>query len=142
LVAWIALGCCLIAVLVYGALWSYRRCPPGHLLVVYGAHLGSEPAVVLKEGGRFVLPLVQGHSFLSLEPIPVREGERLLAMVRIGTDAQQMRNAAIHLLDLPREEIESVARRILEEHDLGEDRAAAERELQAVGLELVQGDPR
>jgi flotillin len=116
---------------------AYRKCPPGRLLVVYGAHLGDWPAVVLKEGGRFVLPIVQGHSFLSLEPIAVHDVQGTPTTVRIGTDPQRMQHAAIHLIGLPRDQIASMAERILEEHGFPANRADAVKGLEAIGLELL-----
>ena len=98
----------------------YKRCPPNRLLVIYGkTSEGDEPAEVVHGGARMVLPVFQDHDWLALEPIrvtvtlPTRLTVKKLGFplpttfaVAIGTEPDLMRNAAVRLLNLDREELE------------------------------------
>jgi flotillin len=92
---------------------QYKRCPSNRILVIYGK-VGSERASkCLHGGGAFVIPLIQDHEYLSLEPLVIEiplEGALSLNNIRvnvpstftvgISTDPVLMNNAAERLLTL------------------------------------------
>ncbi len=91
----------------------YKRCPSNRVLVIYGKVGGGNTARCIHGGAAFVWPLIQDHSFLSLEPIQIEiplkdalsiENIRVnvpsIFTVAVGTDPEIMQNAAIRLLDL------------------------------------------
>ena len=104
-------------------LTRYRRCPSNQVLVIYGKYTGSPTGTRCLHGGaRLVLPLVQDHAYMSLEPIQIEvplkgalsmENIRInvpsVFTVAIGTDPETMQNAAIRLLGLNTEEIKQQA---------------------------------
>jgi len=92
----------------------YKRCPSNNILVIYGKVGGGNSSRCIHGGAAFIVPLIQDHAFLSLEPIqidvPLRDALSLenirvnvpsVFTVAIGTDAVTMNNAAIRLLGLP-----------------------------------------
>jgi flotillin len=101
----------------------YRRCPSNRVLVIYGKWTGSPTGTRCIHGGaRFVLPLVQDHSYLTLEPMQIEiplKGALSIENIRvnvpsvftvaIGTDPETMQNAAIRLLGLDAEEVKQQA---------------------------------
>src|SRR5947209_14024312 len=100
----------------------YKRCPSNRVLVIYGKVGGGNTARCIHGGAAFVLPLVQDHAFLRLEPIQIEiplkgalsaENIRVnvpsVFTVAIGTDMETMTNAAIRLLRLRTEEIKQQA---------------------------------
>ena len=113
------------------ALWfirtSIRRCSSNQILVIYGALAGrGKTAKTIHGGAGFVLPLLQDHRYLSLEPIqieiPLRgalsiENIRVnvpsVFTVAIGTQPDTMNNAAIRLLELSTQEIRQQAEEII-----------------------------
>ena len=91
----------------------YKRCPSNKILVIYGQVRGGQSATCVHGGGRFVWPIVQDFSYLSLEPIQIEvplqdalssENIRVnvpsVFTVAIGTQPEVMQNAAIRLLGL------------------------------------------
>ncbi len=104
----------------------YKRCPSNRILVVYGRVAGSMAAKCLHGGGAFILPLIQDHAFMSLEPqvidIPL-EGALSLNNIRvnvpstftvgISTDPVLMNNAAERLLNLDDRKIREQAQDII-----------------------------
>lgn len=97
----------------------YKRCPSNRILVIFGkSGKGHEAATCIHGGAKFVWPLIQDSTMLSLEPmqieIPLRgalsmENIRVnvpsVFTVAIGTTPEQMQNAAIRLLGLSTMEI-------------------------------------
>lgn len=92
----------------------YKRCPSNNILVIYGKVGGGNSSRCIHGGAAFIVPLIQDHAFLSLEPIqievPLRDALSMenirvnvpsVFTVAIGTDAITMNNAAIRLLGLP-----------------------------------------
>src|SRR5262249_41221088 len=88
----------------------YKRCPSNRVLVIYGKVGGGNTARCIHGGAAFVLPLVQDHAFLNLEPMQIEvplkgalsvENIRVnvpsVFTVAIGTDPEVMQNAAIRL---------------------------------------------
>jgi flotillin len=104
----------------------YKRCPSNRVLVIYGKIGGGNTARCIHGGAAFVLPLVQEHALLSLEPIQIEipltgalsiENIRVnvpsVFTVAIGTDPEMMQNAAIRLLGLNTNEIKHQAEHII-----------------------------
>lgn len=104
----------------------YRRCPSNKILVVYGRVGGRKTVQCYHGGGTFIWPLIQGSAFLSLTPrnihIPLK-GALSIQNIRInvpstftvavGVTPDIMHNAAIRLLDLDHQGIESMATEII-----------------------------
>jgi flotillin len=104
----------------------YRRCPSNKVLAVYGRVGSKQSARCYHGGGTFVWPLIQDASFLDLTPrtihIPLK-GALSLQNIRInvpstftiaiGTESVVMNNAAVRLLGLSIDEIESMATEII-----------------------------
>ncbi len=91
----------------------YKRCPSNRVLVIYGRVGGGNTSRCVHGGAKFIWPLFQDYSYLSLEPIqievPLRgalsiENIRVnvpsVFTVAIGTSPEVMQNAAIRLLGL------------------------------------------
>jgi flotillin len=104
----------------------YKRCPSNKVLVIYGKVGGGNTARCIHGGAAFVLPLVQDHAFLSLEPMQIEvplKGALSIENIRvnvpsvftvaIGTDHEVMQNAAIRLLGLNTQEIHQQAEHII-----------------------------
>src|ERR1700746_1027313 len=104
----------------------YKRCPSNRVLVIYGKVGGGNTARCIHGGAAFVMPLIQDHAFLNLEPhqieIPLKgalsaENIRVnvpsVFTVAIGTDPEVMQNAAIRLLRLQTNQIMHQAQDII-----------------------------
>jgi uncharacterized membrane protein YqiK len=89
----------------------YRRCPPNRLLVKYGRVGGGQTAQVSHGGGTFVIPIIQGYSELSLEPMSIdidlrsaltkqniRVDVPAQFTIGVATDPEGRQNAAERLL--------------------------------------------
>jgi flotillin len=106
---------------------QYKRCPSNRVLVIYGkAGRGTDAAVCVHGGAKFIWPLIQDYGLLSLEPmqieIPLRgalsiENIRVnvpsVFTVAIGTTPELMQNAAVRLLGLTGSEIKRQAEDII-----------------------------
>jgi flotillin len=102
---------------------QYKRCPSNRVLVIFGkSGRAHEAATCIHGGAKFVVPLIQDHAWLSLEPmqieIPLRgalsmENIRVnvpsVFTVAIGTTPELMQNAAIRLLGLNRTQVSKQA---------------------------------
>ncbi len=105
---------------------QYRRCPSNRILVIYGKVAGQRAARCIHGGGAFVVPLLQGYEYLSLEPMTI-EIELTSALskrnirvnvpstftIGISTDPDIMNNAAERLLGLGDQAIAAQARDII-----------------------------
>ncbi|MFO0796665.1 MAG: SPFH domain-containing protein [Gemmataceae bacterium] len=104
----------------------YKRCPSNRVLVIYGKTGGGNAAKCVHGGAAFIVPLVQDHAYLSLDPIQIEvplKGALSIENIRvnvpsvftvaIGTDPETMQNAAIRLLGLDTQEIKEQARDII-----------------------------
>src|SRR6516164_1848819 len=100
----------------------YKRCPSNRVLVIFGKVGGGNTSRCIHGGAAFVLPLIQDHAYLNLEPIQIEiplkgalsaENIRVnvpsVFTVAIGTDLEVMNNAAIRLLRLRTEEVKQQA---------------------------------
>lgn len=128
-VYWIAL-IALVATVFFSTLnlmrTRYKRCPANRILVIYGWPNRGQAAKCIHGGAKFVLPLVQEHAYLSLEPIQIEVPLRgALSMenirvnvpsvftVAIGTTPDLMQNAAVRLLGLDIPDIKKQAEDII-----------------------------
>src|SRR3984893_16563374 len=86
----------------------YKRCRSDQVLVIFGKVGGGNTSRCIHGGAAFIWPLIQDHSYLSLEPIQIEiplkgalsaENIRVnvpsVFTVAIGTDLETMTNAAI-----------------------------------------------
>jgi flotillin len=122
-VAMIILTVLFFFVVLITVVTRYKRCPSNRILVIFGKMTGSPTGTRCVHGGaRLVLPLVQDHAYLSLEPIQIEiplKGALSMENIRvnvpsvftvaIGTDPDTMQNAAVRLLGLNLEEIKQQA---------------------------------
>src|SRR5262245_31592854 len=89
----------------------YKKCPSNRVMVIYGKTSEGNAAKCVHGGSKFVWPLFQDYSFLSLDPIQIEvplKGALSIENIRvnvpsvftvaIGTDPETMQNAAIRLL--------------------------------------------
>ena len=116
----------LVAIVLFiGILRLYKRCPSNKILVIYGK-TGRGAAKCVHGGAAFVWPLFQASSFLDLEPfvVPIdltsalsQENIRVsvptTVTAAISNEPGIMENAAIRLLGLTREQIQSQAQDII-----------------------------
>ena len=119
-----------LAIILVGVLrfltTRYKRCPSNRVLVIYGRVGSGNTARCVHGGAKFVWPLFQDYSYLSLEPIqieiPLRgalsiENIRVnvpsVFTVAIGTSPEVMQNAAIRLLGLNWQQVRSQAEEII-----------------------------
>ena len=104
----------------------YKRCPSNKILVIFGQMTGDTSATCVHGGGKFVWPVIQDYSYLSLEPIqievPLRDALSIenirvnvpsVFTVAIGTEPQLMQNAAIRLLGLNTTQVKKQAEDII-----------------------------
>jgi len=104
----------------------YKRCPSNRILVIYGKVGANRASKCIHGGGSIVLPLVQSHAFLTLEPVVIDiplEGALSLNNIRvnvpstftvgISVDPIMMNNAAERLLFLSMPQIRDHAQDII-----------------------------
>jgi flotillin len=104
----------------------YRRCPSNMILAVYGKVGTGRSVRCIHGGGTLVWPLIQDYTYLSLTPmtinIPLRGALSLQNIrvnvpstftVAIDTSPESMTSAAVRLLNLERQEIETMAQEII-----------------------------
>ena len=104
----------------------YKRCPSNKILVIYGKTGGGTAAKCVHGGAAFVLPLLQDYEYLDLEPfvVPIdldnalsQENIRVsvptTVTAAVSNQPGVMQNAAIRLLGLSRDQIQSQAQDII-----------------------------
>ena len=104
---------------------QYKRCPSNRILVVYGK-TGKHIAKCVHGGATFVVPLFQSYAYLDLEPfvVPIeltnalsQENIRVTVpttvTAAISTQPGIMENAAIRLLGLTTQQIQTQAQDII-----------------------------
>src|SRR5262247_3646952 len=104
----------------------YKRCRSDQVLVIFGKVGGGNTAKCIHGGAAFILPLIQDHAYLSLEPIQIEvplkgalsaENIRVnvpsVFTVAIDTKPEVMQNAAVRLLGLAVPEIRKQAEEII-----------------------------
>ena len=125
----VILGAAVVALLAGLAMLfvnRYVRCPANKILVISGRVAGEGAARCISGGGTFVWPVVQEYEFLSLDPVRIDvklpdalslENIRIsvpsVFTVAIGIEEVVRQNAAIRLLTLTHDQIESTARDII-----------------------------
>jgi flotillin len=100
----------------------YKRCPSNRILVIYGKVAGGNTSRCIHGGAAFVMPLIQDHAYLSLEPMQIEvplKGALSIENIRvnvpsvftvaIGIEPEVMQNAAIRLLGLSAKDIQHQA---------------------------------
>src|SRR2546422_340204 len=113
----------------------YKKVPPDAAMVVYGRGFGGKGYVVLRGGGKFIVPIVESYRFLPLgiRTLDVvvneivtdvtRSGAKVnikaVAQVRISDDPDVLRTAAGQLLHKSDVEINEIALKTLEGHVRG-----------------------
>ncbi|MCC6219803.1 MAG: flotillin family protein [Deltaproteobacteria bacterium] len=116
----------LFIVLVFLAGRIYVRCPANKILAVQGS-VGAGRSVRCYHGGAtFVVPLFQHSQFLDLTPLTImiplkgalsqqniRVNVPSTFTIAIDTNPENMTNAAVRLLDLDQQDIESMAMEII-----------------------------
>lgn len=104
----------------------YKRCPSNKILVIYGKTGGESASKCVHGGAAFVLPLLQDYEYLDLEPfvVPInldnalsQENIRISVPTTVTAAVSNqpgiMQNAAIRLLGLSREKIQSQSQDII-----------------------------
>jgi flotillin len=124
------MGIIVIALIILSVLMfvanQYKKCQSNKILVVFGNIAGEGSAKCIHGGGTFIIPLIQGYAFLSLEPMTTEidlKGALSKKNIRvnipatftfgISTNSLLMQNAAERLLDLKKEEIITQANDII-----------------------------
>lgn len=104
----------------------YKRCSSNQILVVYGKVGGGKSSRCMHGGGAFIWPLIQDYNYLDLTPLTIniplkgalsqqniRVNVPSTFTVAIATEEESMNSAAVRLLGLNRETIESMATEII-----------------------------
>lgn len=104
----------------------YRKCKPNELLVIYGKTRGNKAAKCVHGQAAFVVPFFQSWETLSMEPMSIEIGlsgalsqEKIrinvpsMFTVAISKDEELQQNAAVRLLGLSHDDIESQAGEII-----------------------------
>ncbi|HYV38729.1 MAG TPA: flotillin family protein, partial [Gemmataceae bacterium] len=119
---WLAVTIVAVAVVFFSFVMllvkRYKRCPSNRILVIYGKVGGGNTSRCIHGGAAFVMPLIQDHAYLSLEPMQIEvplKGALSIENIRvnvpsvftvaIGTEPEVMQNAAIRLLGLTTQEV-------------------------------------
>ncbi|MDR1429925.1 MAG: hypothetical protein LBI85_06510 [Spirochaetaceae bacterium] len=125
LIAVVFLAVFIFALIVFLAS-RYKRCASNQILVIYGKVGGGRSARCMHGGGAFVWPLIQDYKFLDLTPMTINiplKGALSLQNIRINvpstftvaiaTESESMDSAAVRLLGLDRDNVESMATEII-----------------------------
>jgi flotillin len=104
----------------------YKRCSSNQILVIYGKVGGGKSSRCLHGGGAFIWPLIQAYKYLDLTPLTIniplkgalsqqniRVNVPSTFTVAIATEEESMNAAAVRLLGLSGETIESMATEII-----------------------------
>ena len=68
----------------------YKRCPSNKVLVIFGKTSGGNAARCIHGGAAFVMPLIQDHAYLSLEPMQIEiplKGALSIENIRVNVPA-------------------------------------------------------
>jgi flotillin len=121
-VVWLAVAVVAVAVVFFSFMLllvnRYKRCPSNRILVIFGKVGGGNTSRCIHGGAAFVMPLIQDHAYLNLEPMQIEvplKGALSIENIRvnvpsvftvaIGTAPELMQNAAIRLLGLTTQEV-------------------------------------
>jgi len=117
----------------------YKRVPPGHAMVVYGrSSPGGRRYMVVRGGGRFIVPILESFQLISLEPFEIDLGiedvvvnvgasehdvRRLQvsvsAIAGISPDVELLQQSAGQLLGKTPDGIKRIVGKVLEGHTRG-----------------------
>ncbi len=113
-------------VIIRGVLRCYVRCPANKILAVQGKVGAGRSVKCFHGGAAIVWPIIQQAQFLELTPITLSiplKGALSMQNIRVNvpstftiavdTNPESMTNAAVRLLDLSRDDIESMATEII-----------------------------
>lgn len=116
----------LVLLTIFYLITRYKKCPSDRVLVVYGKVGKDKSAKTIHGGGTMVWPYIQDYEFLSLTPMTIdiplkgalsKQNIRINVpstfTVGISTDPNKMQRAAVRLLGLNQERIESMAQEII-----------------------------
>lgn len=105
---------------------QYKRCPSNQVLVIFGKVGDNKSAKCIHGGGAFIIPLIQGYEFLSLDPMTlnvdlqnalsktnIRTNVPSNFTIGISTKPELLTNAAERLLGLNLQTIVGQAREII-----------------------------
>lgn len=124
----IIIGAAVLLVLfsVVGILSRYKKCPSDQILVIFGQTKGNKSAKCIHGGASFVVPVLQGYSFMSLKPLQfecnlqkalssqnIRVDVPTTVTVGISTEPEVMQMAAERLLGLTNDQIEDLVKDIV-----------------------------
>jgi flotillin len=121
----------LAIVAVYAA--RYKRVPPNRAMIVYGRRFPQKGFMVLKSGGKFILPIIESAAFVSLEPFevdvdledvslgPGPVGARTLRVhatgtARVSPDEKDLERAASSLSGKTSDQMRATTESILQDH--------------------------
>ncbi|MCZ6635318.1 MAG: SPFH domain-containing protein [bacterium] len=121
------IGLAAVVVLLFITFISrYKRCPSNRILVIYGKTGTGTAAKCIHGGAAFVIPLLQDYAYLDLEPfvVPIdldnalsQENIRVsvptTVTAAISNQPGIMQNAAVRLLGLSRQQVQSQAQDII-----------------------------
>ena len=115
-----------VLILIFSLSSRYRRCPSDRILVVYGKIGGTGSAKCYHGGAAFIIPMLQAHQFLDLEPMTmdinltgalskqnIRVNCPSTFTVGISTEPGVMENAAERVLGMQMDRISALARDII-----------------------------
>ncbi len=105
---------------------KFVRCPSNKVLCVFGRIQGGRSVRCYQGGFHFVVPLIQEARFLDLTPMSIniplkgalsqqniRVNVPSTFTIAISTDPDVMNNAAVRLLDLSQDDLESLATELI-----------------------------
>jgi flotillin len=111
---------------VSGILSRFRKCKSDEILVIFGKTGGNKSAKCIQGGAAFVLPILQGYSYMSLKPLQfecnlqkalssqnIRVDVPTTVTVGISVEPEIMQAAAERILGLGRSEIEDLVKDIV-----------------------------
>ena len=111
----------LVLLTIIGILSRFKKCPSNKVMVIYGKTGGGKSAKCVHGGASFIVPIIQGYSFMDLEPLQfncnltkalskqnIRVDVPTTVTVGISTEPEIMQNAAERLLGLSAKGIEEL----------------------------------
>ncbi|MCK5773008.1 MAG: hypothetical protein KAH57_04410 [Thermoplasmata archaeon] len=132
-------GLAVLFIIIVGIVYAarYQRVPPDQAMVIYGSRTkkGTRGYSVVSGGGKFILPVLQGFSFLPLDVRTldiavtdivtdvVTSGAKInikaVTQVKIASDEASLYTASEQLLHKSNTEINEIAQKTLEGHVRG-----------------------
>lgn len=111
---------------IIGILSRFKKCPSDKIMVIYGKTGGNKTAKCVHGGASFIIPIVQGYKFMSLEPLQfecnltkalsaqnIRVDVPTTVTVGISTEPTIMQNAAERILRLNAKALEDLVKDIV-----------------------------